>query len=79
MPAPPKLDLNLRATYKDMIWGGAGIRVRDAVTVMAGFKYRETLSVGYAYDITTTDLKNYSTGSHEILLGITFGDRKTRR
>lgn len=76
LPAPPKLDLNLRATYKKMLWAGIGIRSKDAITAMIGFKHREMLSVGYAYDITTTDLKNYSSGTHEVLLGITFGDRK---
>ena len=79
LPAPAKFDINLRATYKKMLWGGFGVRIKDAVTVMAGFKYHETLSIGYAYDITTTDLKNYSSGSHEVLLGITFGDRKNAR
>lgn len=75
-PAPYKLDMNLRITYNDMIWAGAGIRVRDAVTVMCGFKYNDMLTIGYGYDITTTDLKNYSSGSHEVLLGITFGNGK---
>lgn len=78
-PAPAKLDLNLRATYKKMIWAAFGFRTRDALTTMVGFKYRDMLSIGYAYDITTTDLKNYSTGTHEVMLGITFGNTKTRR
>lgn len=79
LPAPPKLDINLRATYKKMLWAGFGIRTRDALTAMLGFRYHDMLTVGYAYDITTTDLKNYSTGTHEILLGITFGNGKSDR
>ncbi len=75
-PAPPKLDLTLRATYKKMLWAGFGMRTRDALTTMVGFKYHDMLTIGYAFDITTTDLKNYSSGSHEILLGITFGSGK---
>jgi hypothetical protein len=61
-----------------MIWAGIGFRTRDAATVMVGFNHRETLRIGYAFDITTTDLKNYSSGSHEVMLGITFGDSKIR-
>ncbi len=76
LPAPVKIDLNVRATYRKMIWAGLGIRTRDAVSVMAGFKYKELLAIGYSFDITTTDLKNYSSGTHEVLLGITFGDVK---
>lgn len=79
LPAPVKLDLNLRATYRKMLWAGIGWRTNDAITAMMGFRYREMLTVGYAYDITTTDLKNYSSGTHEVLLGITFGDGKTRK
>ncbi len=77
-PVAPKLDLNVRTTYKKMIWAGIGFRTRDAATVMVGFNHRETLRIGYAFDITTTDLKNYSSGSHEVMLGITFGDSKIR-
>jgi type IX secretion system PorP/SprF family membrane protein len=77
-PVVPKLDLNVRAAYKKMIWAGIGFRTRDAATVMVGFNHRETLRIGYAFDITTTDLKNYSSGSHEVMLGITFGDSKIR-
>lgn len=76
LPAPPKMDLNVRATYKKMIWAGLGIRTRDAMTVMAGFNYKNMLAIGYSFDITTTDLKNYSSGTHEVYLGITFGNTK---
>lgn len=75
-PAPSKIDFNIRTTYNETIWAGIGFRTRDAITAMIGFKYKNMLSIGYAYDITNTDLKNYSSGSHEILLGINFGDVK---
>lgn len=75
-PAPAKLDLNLRATYRQMIWAGFGWRSNDALTAMAGFNYKNMLSIGYAFDITTTDLKNYSSGTHEIMLKIMFGNGK---
>lgn len=78
-PAPLKLDVNLRATYRKMLWGGLSYRTNDAMAVLFGFRYKEVLRIGYAYDITTTDLKNYSSGSHEIMMGITFGSRKTKQ
>ncbi len=73
LPAPGKLDLTLRLTYNEFIWAGFGYRTNDAFTALFGFRYNNLLSIGYSYDITSTDLKNYSSGSHEILLGITFG------
>lgn len=75
-PAPIKLDVNLRVTYNQMIWAGVGFRTQDALIAMLGFKYNDMLSFGYAYDITNTELKKYSSGSHEILMGIRFGKSK---
>lgn len=76
LPAPLKFDFNLLGTYKNMIWVGAGYRTNDAWDIMAGIKYKNMLSVGYSYDITTTDLKKYNSGSHELMLGFTFGGAK---
>lgn len=70
-------DINVNAMFNDMIWGGVTYRTQDAIAPMAGFKYAwqaesETqithycLRVGYSYDATTSALKNYSSGSHEV-------------
>lgn len=75
-PAPLKWDFNLRVTFKESIWIGGGYRTQDAWTTMIGFEYKNMLSIGYAYDITHTDLKNYSSGTHELMLGFTFGGVK---
>ncbi len=75
-PAPFKWDFNLMFFYKETVWLGGGYRTEDAWTVMGGFMYKKMISIGYAYDITHTALKNYSTGSHEILLGVIFGGKK---
>jgi len=77
LPAPLKLDVSLRTTYKKTVWVGFGYRTNDAVTAMLGYCYRNTLRIGYSYDFTTTDLKNYSSGTHEIMLGFVFAKSKT--
>lgn len=71
-PAPLKLDLNARVIYQDQVWLGAGYRTGDAVTAMFGFVYKKNLMFGYSHDFTTTNLQNYSNGTHEIMLGIRF-------
>jgi len=71
-PIPPKLDVNFRTTWKDMLWLSAGYRTNDAVNVMLGYEYREMLAIGYSYDITTTPLRNYSSGTHEVFMRIKF-------
>ena len=77
LPAPLKLDINVRFAWRNTIWVGAGWRSNDAIPLMVGYKYKDLLTIGYAYDVTTTNLKNYSTGTHEIMLGFTFGVTKT--
>lgn len=74
-PAPVQFDASLRVMYNNMIWLGASYRSLDAVALMAGYKYQDNLLVGYSYDITTTGLKNYNNGTHEIMVGISFMNR----
>lgn len=71
-PVPVQFDAGLRAIYKEKFWIGGSYRNHDAIAAYVGFIYRENLMLGYAYDFTTTDLGNYSTGTHELILGIRF-------
>lgn len=68
-PTPLKIDASLRAIYQDMIWLGGSWRNNDAWVAMAGYEWNESLSIGYAYDFTTSNLRNHSDGTHEIMLG----------
>ncbi|MCH8903541.1 MAG: type IX secretion system membrane protein PorP/SprF [Bacteroidetes bacterium] len=70
--APFQLDLNLKAHFNDMFWVGASYRSFAAITAFAGLTLNDSFHIGYAYDITTTALRNYSKGSHEIMLGYDF-------
>lgn len=81
-PIPVQFDFMARLIYKDQVWLGASYRTMDAVSLMIGYKYKNYLSIGYSYDITNSNIKNYSTGTHEIMLGIRFtkdkNGKKTR-
>jgi hypothetical protein len=68
-----EIDLNISAVYKNAFWLGASFRSGDAVVVMAEYQTNAFFRVGYAYDITFSKLRNYSSGSHEIMIGIDFG------
>lgn len=72
-PVPPKLDLNATVRYKDTFWIGAGYRTNDAYSAMVGYWLKKTFQFGYSYDIITSNLRNYSTGTHEVMLAITLG------
>ena len=71
--APLEVDINANLLYKDMIWLGASYRTNDAVTVMVEYQTNTRFRVGYAYDFTTSKIRNYSSGTHEIMLGYDFG------
>lgn len=71
-PAPLQFDLGLRAIYKDQIWIGGAFRYLDAVSAMIGYTMQENVTFAYSYDFTTTNIKKYSTGTHELMIGIKF-------
>ncbi len=59
-------DINVRGVYKDMVWLGLTFRMDDAISPMAGFNYnfpdnRNSVKIGYSYDLTTSEIKNHKT------------------
>lgn len=74
--ATTQVDGNLMAMFNDKFWLGASYRLEDAIVVMAGFNVLNGLRIGYSYDITSSQLKNYSDGSHEVTLGYCFNPKK---
>lgn len=77
--ASTQYDVNLNAEYhtgNKMIWLGVTYRTVDAIAPQLGYQHQfgknNVLRVGYSYDITTSELSNYSNGSHEISVGFCF-------
>lgn len=60
-------DINVRAIWNNMIYGGLTYRTFDALGIMAGFSMKG-FTVGYSYDITLNRVSDISWGSHEIML-----------
>lgn len=77
-PAPVKIDAGLRVIYQEQIWLGGAYRHNDAFTALIGFMYKNYLMIGYSYDFTTTNLKKYSTGTHELMLGLRFSRKQSK-
>jgi type IX secretion system PorP/SprF family membrane protein len=75
-PAPPKLDIGVRCIYQEQVWIGASYRHKDAISALIGYMYKNYLLIGYSYDFTTTAIRKYSTGTHEIMLGIRFSQKQ---
>ncbi len=53
--------------YEKFVIGGA-YRWDAAVSLLAGFQITDGLYLGYGYDMETTKLKKYNSGSHEVFL-----------
>jgi len=76
MPAAPlSVDLNLRGIYKKDYWFGVSYRsgmpleTGSTVIAMVGMQYKKYI-FGYAYDFPLTRLNHYTSGTHEIIIGI---------
>jgi type IX secretion system PorP/SprF family membrane protein len=68
-PAPVTFDINAKVRYQDLVWAGISYRRTDAVAFMVGVIIKETFDIAYSYDYTTNPLRQYSSGSHEIIIG----------
>lgn len=62
-----QFDVSCTATYNKMVWFGASYRYNDAAAAMAGFQFG-MFKLGYSYDFTLSDIKNYSSGTHELFM-----------
>lgn len=77
-PAPLQADLSVWGYYKDMVWLGVTYRTDDALSFSVGFLYNDMLMIGYSYDYTTSYLSSYTSGSHEIMLGVKFNSSSSK-
>jgi type IX secretion system PorP/SprF family membrane protein len=71
--ASTQLDVNLTYIYKQSFWLGVSYRMQDAIAPMLGYKFTKGgvkgLKIGYSYDLTTSKIKGFSSGTHEVMLG----------
>jgi type IX secretion system PorP/SprF family membrane protein len=63
-----QIDLDFLIEYNKKFWGGIGYRNKDAIVVFLGFEMQNGLRIGYSYDLNTSVLSNYNSGSHELFL-----------
>lgn len=71
-PVPPQAEITARAIYNEMLSASLSYRTSDALGLVLSYTHKNYLTVGYSYDVLVSNLGNYSTGSHEVMLGIRF-------
>lgn len=58
--------------YKKMVGFGIAYRTGDAIILIGKYKLNNQLSLGYSFDVTTSELRNYNSGTHELVLSYIF-------
>jgi len=76
--APWATDLSLGLLLKQRLLVGASYRPDNAWAGYAVIYPTRLLRIGYAYDYATTPLRDYTTGSHELMIGFDFGFQKVK-
>lgn len=71
--APPSFDVTGNFLFYQRFWAGAMYRFQESVGMLFQYVINNKLRVGYAYDFTVNDIRSYSSGSHEIMLGLDIG------
>lgn len=77
--APFVPELNCKVTYnlevrrkQSQVWGGVSFRYGDAAALMFGTVFERRYLIGYAFDWSFTKLGQYTSGTHEVMIGILF-------
>lgn len=76
--APLEGDINATLWIKDMVGIGGQYRTNADVSGSLQVQISQQIRVGYAYDMSTTNLSHYNNGSHEIMLRYEFGFDKDK-
>lgn len=66
--SPLQIDLSGNFLINEKFILGAAWRWSAAASLMAGFQVSDQIFIGYGYDLETTTLSNYNSGSHELFL-----------
>jgi len=66
-----QIDANINFKLKNRLWFGTSYRQDFGPTIYVGIDFGKLLSV-YSYDISTNEVADYSSGSHEFTLGYDF-------
>jgi len=76
--ASPEVDFNTNVWFYDRFAVGVSYRTFDSFDALLEVKVNRQISIGYAHDFTITELRKYSSGTHEIMLRYDFAFDKTK-
>jgi type IX secretion system PorP/SprF family membrane protein len=74
--SPLSIDVSGNVLINEKLEFGLAWRVDDSVSALVNMEVAPLVRVGYAYDYTTTNLGDYNSGSHEVILLITISNSR---
>ncbi len=66
-------DFNALGVYQQRLVGGLSYRTPQELSILAGYRFNSPLQIMYSYDLITSDILKYSSGSHELTIRYCFG------
>ncbi|WP_348736364.1 type IX secretion system membrane protein PorP/SprF [Tenacibaculum sp. 190524A02b] len=66
--APLSLDVSANLLFNEKFRIGLGWRWDDSISALLGFQVTDSLLIGYAYDLTTSNYNVTNSGTHEIMI-----------
>jgi type IX secretion system PorP/SprF family membrane protein len=75
-PTNTQFELGIKGQYLESFILGAAYRPNDAVVLSTGIKIFKSILFVYSYDFVISNLRNYNSGSHEIVISYEFNRNK---
>lgn len=69
---PFQFDGNLKLDYKDVAWLNLTYKHQVGYSVAVGTVLENNLTIGYAYELSSNELMNHNSGTHEVIFGFRF-------
>ncbi|MGG5487036.1 PorP/SprF family type IX secretion system membrane protein [Gaetbulibacter sp. PBL-D1] len=69
--APLSFDITANFLFNEKLWLGAAYRMNESAAAIGGiadFQVSKQLRIGYAYEYPISDIRPYTSGTHEVLL-----------
>jgi type IX secretion system PorP/SprF family membrane protein len=71
-------DFNADVAYKGFLFGGVGYRTQVGLIARLGVNIQDLFFIGYAYESPMTNIASYSSGSHEVVIGLKLCKNKNK-
>ncbi len=72
-------DFNADVNYKNFIFGGVGYRTQVGMVLRAGINVQDLFFIGYGYETPMSNIASYSSGSHEVVMGLKFCKKEKKK